>query len=99
MRKPRQKIFLLFLVLLFLCFPLSSQAADSQTAWVERVVDGDTLLLTNGERVRLIGVDTPEVHQSKKLYRDAKRSGRDIKTIKALGRRASAFTKKMVGKK
>lgn len=99
MRKPRQKIFLLFFVLLFLCFPLSSQAADSQTAWVERVVDGDTLLLTNGERVRLIGVDTPEVHQSKKLYRDAKRSGRDIKTIKALGRRASAFTKKMVGKK
>lgn len=27
---------------------------------VERVVDGDTLRLTNGETVRLIGVDTPE---------------------------------------
>ncbi len=27
---------------------------------VERVVDGDTLLLTNGARVRLIGADTPE---------------------------------------
>ena len=27
---------------------------------VERVVDGDTLLLTTGARVRLIGVDTPE---------------------------------------
>jgi len=27
---------------------------------VERVVDGDTLLLANGARVRLIGVDTPE---------------------------------------
>src|SRR5947209_15760724 len=27
---------------------------------VERVVDGDTLLLQSGERVRLIGVDTPE---------------------------------------
>jgi len=27
---------------------------------VERVVDGDTLLLTNGARIRLIGADTPE---------------------------------------
>jgi micrococcal nuclease len=27
---------------------------------VQRVVDGDTLLLSGGERVRLIGVDTPE---------------------------------------
>ena len=27
---------------------------------VQRVVDGDTLLLTNGHRVRLIGADTPE---------------------------------------
>lgn len=27
---------------------------------VERVVDGDTLLLSNGCRVRLIGADTPE---------------------------------------
>ena len=27
---------------------------------VKRAVDGDTLLLTNGNRVRLIGVDTPE---------------------------------------
>jgi micrococcal nuclease len=27
---------------------------------VERVIDGDTLLLTNHARVRLIGVDTPE---------------------------------------
>lgn len=28
--------------------------------WVERAVDGDTLLLGNGVRVRLIGVNTPE---------------------------------------
>lgn len=27
---------------------------------VERVVDGDTLVLDGGERVRLIGIDTPE---------------------------------------
>ena len=27
---------------------------------VERVVDGDTLVVDGGERVRLIGIDTPE---------------------------------------
>lgn len=28
--------------------------------WVERVVDGDTLVIAGGQRVRLIGVNTPE---------------------------------------
>ena len=28
---------------------------------VSRVVDGDTLVLENGQRVRLIGIDTPEI--------------------------------------
>lgn len=63
--------------------------------YVERAVDGDTLKLAGGERVRLIGVDTPEVHYSSKLERDAKRSGKDIATIQALGRKSSAFTKKL----
>lgn len=31
---------------------------------VRRVVDGDTLLLTNRSRIRLIGVDTPEMNSS-----------------------------------
>jgi len=44
--------------------------------------------LKNGQRVRLIGVDTPEVHVSKKLYKDAEKSHRDIKTIRDLGKRA-----------
>jgi micrococcal nuclease len=38
----------------------SGQSADSPRVHVKRVVDGDTLLLDSGERVRLIGIDTPE---------------------------------------
>lgn len=64
--------------------------------FVERVVDGDTLKLASGERVRLIGIDTPEMHESEKLYRDARRSDRDAETIKALGRRSYLFTKGLV---
>lgn len=75
---------------------LFSLSIYSEKAKVERVVDGDTLLLEDGRKVRLIGVDTPEVHESKKLYKDAKRNEQDIKTIKELGKRASLFTKNMV---
>jgi len=32
-----------------------------EIAIVERIVDGDTILLANGERVRLIGIDAPEI--------------------------------------
>lgn len=63
---------------------------------VKRVVDGDTLLLENGERVRLIGIDTPEMHESDKLYRDSQRSKEDVSTIQELGRRAYEFTKSLV---
>jgi micrococcal nuclease len=35
-------------------------AGGDETARVERVVDGDTIVLAGGDRVRYIGVDTPE---------------------------------------
>jgi endonuclease YncB( thermonuclease family) len=35
---------------------------DGKEAVVTRVVDGDTVELDNGETVRLIGIDTPEVY-------------------------------------
>ena len=63
---------------------------------VVRAVDGDTLKLANNERVRLIGIDTPEMHESEKLYRDSRKSGQDVKTIQALGKRSYAFTRSLV---
>ena len=63
---------------------------------VQRAVDGDTLKLETGERVRLIGIDTPEMHESDKLYRDSQRTGEDVRTIQELGKRAYEFTKKLV---
>jgi micrococcal nuclease len=83
-----------FALALILSVVTSSLASDLFT--IKRVIDGDTLLLGNGERVRLIGVDTPEVHESDKLQRDAERTQTDIETIRRLGRKSSAFVKKMV---
>jgi endonuclease YncB( thermonuclease family) len=60
---------------------------NTQTTFVKRVIDGDTFVLESGERVRLIGVDTPEtVHPQK--------------PVEPFGPEASAFTKKHIeGKK
>ena len=62
---------------------------------VRRVIDGDTIQLETGERVRLIGIDTPEMHESDKLYRDSQRTGQDTRAIQELGRRAYEFTQKL----
>lgn len=61
---------------------------------VRRVVDGDTLELERAgrvEKVRLIGIDTPESYPGRKLDRDVARSGKDAATILALGARAKAY--------
>ena len=50
---------------------------------VERVIDGDTLLLADGARVRLIGVDCPE-------------SVKPDHPVEPFGPEASAFTKSFV---
>ncbi len=39
---------------------LLAAGVSAQTALVDRIVDGDTFTLTSGEKVRLIGIDTPE---------------------------------------
>jgi len=44
---------LLFFIFVFTVFGLTEVT-------VLRVIDGDTIVLTNGERVRFIGVDAPE---------------------------------------
>lgn len=50
---------------------------------VSKVIDGDTLLLANGEKVRLIGVDTPETKHPQK-------------PVQWFGKEAYLFTKTMV---
>lgn len=81
---------ILFLALNFLLLPLcllfspeGSQEANAEYRTVQRVVDGDTLILENGERVRLIGVDTPETKHPQK-------------PVEYFGHEASSFTKSIV---
>jgi len=54
----------LFLTLLITI--LSTSCSDPQTLNCTRVIDGDNIILNNGEIVRLIGVDTPETKHPRK---------------------------------
>jgi endonuclease YncB( thermonuclease family) len=63
--------------------PERTVVEDDGQYLVERVVDGDTLVLAGGEKVRLIGVDTPETKHP-------------TKPVEPFGPEASAFTKKSV---
>lgn len=77
-------------------FALLFQVACAHTFLVTRVVDGDTLVLNKTQTVRLIGIDTPELHESQKLERDVARSGQSKAHIQALGQEASDFTRTLV---
>lgn len=90
-------ICLLSLLALLLATPPSSTSAPApdasvipegtQKSLVARVIDGDTIELEDGRKVRLIGVDTPEtVHPQKE--------------VEYYGKEASDFTRSMLeGKK
>lgn len=72
---------------LLLALAATATAADAArlrrggtTARIEYVVDGDTVQLTNGRRVRLVQIDTPEVFNSPECY----------------GRQASKITKRLL---
>jgi len=45
-------------LLLFLC----SCSSPPNIAKVTEVIDGDTIIIEGGYRVRYIGIDTPEIH-------------------------------------
>jgi micrococcal nuclease len=58
---------------------------------VTRVIDGKTLRLSNGETVRLIGVDIPEPSSTTHLEGDVKRAEQDVEAIRELGKSAKEF--------
>jgi micrococcal nuclease len=77
---PRYNTLRLALALLL----VSALNADAQElVRVTRVIDGDTIVLESGERVRLLGVNAPEVNNPKK-------------PVEAFGKEAADFTRRMV---
>ncbi len=72
---------------------------DNSLITITKIVDGDTFgVIYNGknEKVRLIGIDTPEAKKNKKAYKDSKRSKSDVEKIVGLGLKSKEFVKSIV---
>lgn len=72
---------------------------DLPQATVVRVIDGDTIVVNlNGmeEKVRLIGVDTPESRVNKRAEIQSKEGLGDTQTVVELGKKAKEFTASLV---
>jgi len=84
-------------VALYLIQSLHSAAAEQAT--VLSVSDGDTVVvrMENGrERVRLIGIDTPESHPNQRAKKFAARDHKDIRSIIEQGKAAAQFTETLL---
>lgn len=72
---------LLPITALLLIWPAPA-APETTRSRVVRVIDGDTIVLGSGQRVRYIGVDTPEIHHPRRpvecLGRSAARRNRAL---------------------
>lgn len=47
---------------------IPSPQSQTQSLIVERVIDGDTIVLSDGNTVRYIGIDTPEIHPKAECF-------------------------------
>ncbi|MDP2929059.1 MAG: thermonuclease family protein [Candidatus Omnitrophota bacterium] len=89
-----------YLIIAVFIFAAGIAYSADQFFYVSKAIDGDTIELSTGEHVRLIGIDTPESRYNNKLARDSKRSRKDILSILKMGKEASEFTRRLVeGKK
>ena len=82
LRAKKPGVIQILLPFLFITFLFTSLYGQDVTK-VKRVIDGDTLHLTNGGKVRLIGVNTPETKHPQK-------------PVEYFGKEADLFTKRMV---
>lgn len=88
-------VFLLAVLSFVSCVSQEKEEKPSDVFKVIRAVDGDTILIENGEEVQLIGVDALEMHESEKLDKDAKRLRLAKVTVEVLGQESAAFTSKL----
>jgi len=92
------KIFTLFLSL-SLSLPLSPLSAATPSYPLQKVEDGDTLVVDmdgQSSRLQLLGIDAPEDVVNPKLEKDLERTGLSEETLLNLGRRASNHLRNLI---
>jgi micrococcal nuclease len=58
----------LLLAIILCLLPLCTCNSAPETATVTQVIDGDTIVIDTGHKVRYIGINTPEVYPEQEAY-------------------------------
>ena len=81
---------------LFILLYISGGVLWAQTWTVSHVSDGDTLVLDDGQKVRLIGVDTPEMSDMSRNRQSAVRYHVSADTVRQFAVKAKEFSREQV---
>lgn len=76
-----------FYLVLFLMTPPFLSAQDTYIS--ARLIDGDTFKLSNGQKLKLAGINAPEIHDNAKLRDESRKFGKDIWLYRTLGGEAA----------
>ena len=63
---------------------------------VSRVIDGDTFKLSNGQTLKLAGINAPEIHDTTKLTQEAKKFGKEIWAYRTAGGDAQKLIQRLI---
>ncbi|KAB2908448.1 MAG: thermonuclease family protein [Ignavibacteriaceae bacterium] len=91
--------FLILLLSLLLINGCDTQKPMTDEAIVVSVTDGDTfkaMFKGKKEKIRLIGIDTPESSRNPKAKKDAQKSRQKLDEIIAMGKEATKFARKLL---
>ena len=87
---------LLVLFSLFLAAGNLFAQLQTEPVVVDRVVDGDTFRLSNGQKLKLAGINAPELHDTPKLPQEAKRFKKETWAFRLLGAEAEHIAQRFV---
>ncbi len=92
----RKTLFLSILAGLICPGIIPSNLSAFEIQMVEHVSDGDTFVLRDGRKVRMIGVDTPETHDENRNNQNARRNSLDKKRVRSYAETAKKFLQKTI---
>lgn len=77
----KRKLVLCLAVLILAAVPAFTQNTDT----ISKVIDGDSFKLSNGQKLKLAGINAPEILDNNTLRQESRKFGKDIWVYRTLG--------------
>ena len=81
---------------LFLAGFTYAQLPETEPVTVKQVMDGDTFRLSNGQKLKLAGINVAELHDTPKLPQEARRFNKEVWAFRNLAAEAERIAQNFV---